>query len=78
MKDVAEGWAEMNRQKQCFPGFWFTSHHLLSATTVAVFFCMVSAVRRAPLGGWGWGGRPSSVLLLLCAANRDGIASTKI
>lgn len=26
----------------------------------------------------GGGGRPSSVLLGLCAANRDGIASTKI
>lgn len=74
MKDVAEILAEMNRQKKkkCIPGFWFTSHHLLSITTLIGFFCIMSAVRCAPLGR-----RPSSVVLLFCAANRDGIASTK-
>lgn len=71
MKDVAEILAETNRQK-CIPGFWFSIHHLLSRTTAICFSCIISAVGCAPLRR-----RPSSMMVLFCAANRDVIASTK-
>lgn len=71
MKDEAGVLAETNRQK-CIPGFWFRIHHLLSRTTAICFFCIISAVGCAPLRR-----RPSSMMVLFCAANRDVIASTK-